>query len=89
MYMYYDLPYIVIALISLVLGALTQGYINSAYNKWSQVPTSLSGSGADVARRMEREGATPELLRTLAREELDENANWYACQKDGVPELAL
>ncbi len=52
MYMYYDLPYIVIALISLVLGALTQGYINSAYNKWSQVPTSLSGSGADVARRM-------------------------------------
>lgn len=52
MFMYYDLPYLVIALISLVLGAVTQGYINSAYNKWSKVPTSLNGTGADVARRM-------------------------------------
>lgn len=49
---YYDLPYLMIALISMVLGAVTQGYINSAYNKWSQVPTSLPGTGADVARRM-------------------------------------
>ena len=48
----YDLPYIVIAIISMVLGAITQGYINSAYNKWSQVPTQLRGTGADVARRM-------------------------------------
>lgn len=50
--LYYDLPYLLIALLSMVLGALTQGYINSAYRKWSQVPTSLAGSGADVARRM-------------------------------------
>ena len=48
----YDLPYLLIALISLVLGGITQVYINSAYNKWSQVPTSLAGTGADVARRM-------------------------------------
>lgn len=48
----YDLPYLVIAIISMVLGAITQGYINSAYNKWAQVPTSLPGTGADVARRM-------------------------------------
>ncbi len=48
----YDLPYLVIAIISVVLGTITQGYINSAYNKWSQVPTSLPGTGADVARRM-------------------------------------
>lgn len=52
MFYYYDLPYIAIALISMVLGGITQAYINSAYNKWSQVPTSLRGSGADVARRM-------------------------------------
>lgn len=49
---YYDYGYLLIALISLVLGMLTQGYINKAYNKWSQVPTSLAGTGADVARRM-------------------------------------
>ena len=48
----YDLPYLMIAIISLVLGMITQGYINSAYNKWSQVPTQLPGTGADVARRM-------------------------------------
>lgn len=51
-YGFYDLTYLMIALVSLVLGAITQGYINSAYNKWSQVPTSLPGTGADVARRM-------------------------------------
>lgn len=49
---YYDLPYLMIALVSMVLGLITQGYINSAYKKWSHVPTSLNGTGADVARRM-------------------------------------
>lgn len=52
MYGFYDFQYLLIALISMVLGAITQAYINSAYNKWSQVPTSLNGTGADVARRM-------------------------------------
>ena len=56
---YYDMTYLVIAIISLVLGFITQGYINSAYNKWSKVPTSLQGTGADVARRMlDTEGAS-------------------------------
>lgn len=50
--LYYDLPYLAIAIISMVLGAFTQSYINRAYNKWSEVPTSLRGTGADVARRM-------------------------------------
>ena len=49
---YYDISYMVIVLISLVLGGITQAYINSAYRKWSQVPTQLRGTGADVARRM-------------------------------------
>lgn len=57
----YDLPYLLIAVISMVLGALTQGYINKAYNKWSQVPTSLSGTGADVARRMLDAGGASEV----------------------------
>ena len=48
----YDMTYLLIAVISMVLGMITQGYINSKYNKWSQVPTSLPGTGADVARRM-------------------------------------
>lgn len=48
----YDMTYLLIALVSMVLGAITQSYINNAYNKWSQVPTSLPGTGADVARRM-------------------------------------
>lgn len=57
----YDLPYLMIAIISLVLGTITQGYINSAYNKWSQVPTSLPGSGADVARNMLNTLGAPEV----------------------------
>ncbi len=57
----YDLPYLMIAIISLVLGMITQGYINSAYNKWSQVPTQLQGSGADVARRMLNTQGAPEV----------------------------
>ena len=48
----YDMSYLAIAVISMILGMLTQGYINSAYKKWSQVPTSLPGTGADVARDM-------------------------------------
>lgn len=47
-----DMPYIVLALVSMVLGLLSQHYINSTYKKWSKVPTSLQGTGADVARRM-------------------------------------
>lgn len=58
---YYDLPYLMIALISMVLGMATQGYINRAYNKWSQVPSALPGTGADVARRMLDQGGASEV----------------------------
>lgn len=61
MYGYYDMPYIVIAVISLLMGLLTQGYINKAYRKWSQVPSGLSGTGADVARRMLDQGGASEV----------------------------
>ena len=52
MYLYGDLGYWAIVIISMVLGGLTQAYIKSTYNKWSQVPSGLNRTGADVARRM-------------------------------------
>ncbi|TXF37570.1 MULTISPECIES: zinc metallopeptidase [unclassified Collinsella] len=47
----YDPAYIALVLISLVLGMLTQAYINSTYKKWSRVPSG-GESGEQVARRM-------------------------------------
>lgn len=47
-----DMPYIVLALVSLVLGVLSQAYIKSTYKKWSQVPSGLNATGAAVAHRM-------------------------------------
>lgn len=52
MYMYGDLGYWAIVIISMVLGGITQAYIKNTYNKWSQVPSGLNRTGADVARRM-------------------------------------
>ncbi|EHF01694.1 MULTISPECIES: zinc metallopeptidase [unclassified Olsenella] len=54
--MYYgygaDLGYLGVVLVSLVLGLLTQSYIQSTYRKWSKVPSTLGATGAEVARRM-------------------------------------
>ncbi len=41
-----------LVIVSLVLGGLTQWYINSTYRKWSRVPLGTSRTGADVARAM-------------------------------------
>ena len=51
-----DMGYYLIALIALVIGWLAQAYIRSTYRKWSQVDAQVSGTGADVARRMLAEG---------------------------------
>lgn len=48
--------YVAIILIALVLGLGTQAYIKHTYKKWSRVPSSFGGTGADVAQRMLREG---------------------------------
>lgn len=50
--MIYDTGYLLIVLLSLVLGLATQGYINSSYRKWSKVPVSSGLSGARAARAM-------------------------------------
>lgn len=51
-----DMGYYLIALIALVIGGLAQAYIRSTYRRWSQVDAQVSGTGADVARRMLAEG---------------------------------
>ena len=46
-----DPAYLLLVVVSLVLGRATQGYSNSTYKTWSKV-RSDGASGADVARRM-------------------------------------
>lgn len=50
--MIFDSQYLIIMLVAVVLGFLTQGYVNSAYRKWSQVQLATGRSGAEVARAM-------------------------------------
>ena len=47
-----NLGYIMLVVISLALGGLTQAYINKQYKRWSNVPVSTGETGADVAKRM-------------------------------------
>lgn len=42
--------WLLLILVSTVLGLATRGYINSTYRKWSRVPLSGGSSGAAVAR---------------------------------------
>ena len=44
--------YLVIMIVGLALGLITQSWIKSAYRKWSRVPLATGLSGAEVARRM-------------------------------------
>lgn len=50
------MSYLMLILISLVLGGATQAYINSTYKKWSKVRATVGDTGASVARRMLDEG---------------------------------
>lgn len=53
------MSYLMLVLISLVLGGATQAYINSTYRKWSHVRGTSGSTGAEVARRMlDEEGAS-------------------------------
>lgn len=56
---YMDPTYLLLFAVTVGLGFVTQGYINSTYRKWSQVPISARLNGADVARRiLDSEGLT-------------------------------
>ncbi len=46
-----DPAYLLLVVVSLVLGLAAQAYINKAYKTWSRVPSD-GASGAEVARRM-------------------------------------
>lgn len=52
MYYYYDSGYLLVLIVSMVLGFATQAYINSTYKKWSKVRGSFGATGAQVAKRM-------------------------------------
>lgn len=47
----FDPAYMLLVLVSTVVGLAAQGYINSTYRTWSRVPAA-GATGADVARRM-------------------------------------
>lgn len=47
----FDPAYMLLVLVSTVIGLAAQGYINSTYCTWSRVPAA-GATGADVARRM-------------------------------------
>jgi Zn-dependent membrane protease YugP len=49
---YFDSSYMVLMIVSIVLGLATQGYIKAQYGRYSKVPLSTGMSGAEVARRM-------------------------------------
>lgn len=51
-YGYADMGYWLIVIISLILGGITQAYINSTYRKWSRVPATAGETGEQVARNM-------------------------------------
>ncbi len=54
MYGFYgiDMSYIILTVVTLVLGLAAQGYITSTYKKWSRVPSPGGKSGAEMARNM-------------------------------------
>ena len=52
----FDPAYLLLIVVSTILGMATQGYIRSTYRKWSNVPALSGMTGAQVARRMLDEG---------------------------------
>jgi len=48
----FDSQYVLIMIAALILGFITQGYVNRAYRRWSQVQLATGRTGAQVARAM-------------------------------------
>lgn len=47
-----DIPYLVLVVVSTILGLGTQAYIKRTYARWSRVDANTSLTGAEVARNM-------------------------------------
>ena len=77
--------YILLVIVSLILGLATQSYIKTTYRKWSSVRASLPGSGAEVARRMLDEGGASNIGIDRIAGELTDNFN----PSDGRLHLAI
>ena len=54
--MFFDPTWMLLMIVSVVLGLATQGYISATYRKWSRVPLSSGMSGAQVAERVLQHG---------------------------------
>jgi uncharacterized protein len=50
--MYFSPAWLLLMVVSLVLGLVTQGYVKSTYRRWSKVPIATGQTGAQVARRI-------------------------------------
>ncbi|MBE0475489.1 MAG: zinc metallopeptidase [Coriobacteriia bacterium] len=48
----FDSSYLLIIIAAMVLGGLTQAFINSSYRRFSRVPVATGQTGAEVAREM-------------------------------------
>ena len=48
----FDSGYLLLVVVSLVLGFATQHYIDSTYKRWSRVPVPDGRTGAFIARSM-------------------------------------
>ncbi len=69
----FDAPYLLLVVVSLVLGLATQAYIKKTYAKWSAVPASVPGTGAQVARRMLDQGGAADIRIDRIAGELTDN----------------
>ncbi|WP_154027533.1 zinc metallopeptidase [Olsenella uli] len=68
----FDPAYLLLVIVSTVLGLATQSYIKSTYATWSRVPLGTSLTGADVARRMlSSEGVSGVSIEPIAGELTD------------------
>jgi len=76
---YFDPQYLAIMVVALVLGFVTQGYVNSAYRRWSRVPLETGRTGAQVARSMldseGLQGVGIEMVRGNLTDHFDPKAN--------------
>ena len=50
--MYLNSSWLLLMIVSTVIGLVTQGYVNSTYRRWSRVPLVSGQNGAQVARRI-------------------------------------
>ena len=50
--MFLNSSWLLLMIVSTVIGLATQSYVNSTYRKWSRVPLASRQSGAQVARRI-------------------------------------